>query len=315
MTTDAMKPRIVVLGGGVSGEREVSLASSKAVFDALPGDCASLWLDLQEEALPMDLDPLTDLIFPVLHGGYGEDGRLQADLEGRGFSYVGCDSKTSRTCMQKPKTKQLVKAVGVPVAKEIHFPSASCPEWERLVEHIGTTSFVLKPAAEGSSVGLYSIENKASWDAVVDTIAEGEWLIEERFRGFDVTVGILDGEPLGIVGSHPEGGFYDYAHKYTPGRTRYSVPAQIPDKLTDEIRAAAKVAFSAVDGRDFARIDFMTDGERFIFLEVNTLPGMTETSLLPKSASIFGYNFATLVSSMLTPALNRSKHFKVSAHG
>tara|TARA_B110000438_G_scaffold265489_1_gene278850 strand:- start:150 stop:1076 length:927 start_codon:yes stop_codon:yes gene_type:complete len=306
---DKAKRRIVVLGGGVSGEREVSLASSKAVFGAIPSEYDKIWVDLKEEALPAALDPEADIIFPVLHGGYGEDGRLQADLEEGGFDYVGCDAKTSRICIQKSLTKQLVSTMAVPVAKDMIFQYSSPPSWKALIDHFESPSLVLKPAAEGSSVGLYAFNSEASWKALLPKLIEGEWLVEERLPGFDVTVGILDDAPLGVIGSHPEGGFYDYEHKYTLGSTRYSVPAELAEDLTNEIRAAALIAFTAAGGRDFARVDFMTDGESFTFLEINTLPGMTETSLLPKSASVFGYNFASLVSSMLTPALKRSKNF------
>ena len=302
-------PRIVVLGGGVSGERNVSLASSKAVFAALPVEYEKLWIDIKEEALPHGIDPHHDIIFPVLHGGYGEDGRLQAELEASGFHYVGCDAKTSRICMQKSLAKQLVSAMAVPVAKELLFIDASPPSWQVLVERFAATSLVLKPAAEGSSVGLFAIDSEYTWNEALTKLSPGEWLVEERLKGFDVTVGILDDEPMGVIGSHPQGGLYDYAHKYTPGSTRYSVPAEIPDELTRDIRAAALIAYTATGGRDFARVDFITDGERFTFLEINTLPGMTETSLLPKSASVSGYNFQTLVCRMLTPALKRSKKY------
>lgn len=309
MRENEAKPRIVVLGGGTSGERDVSLASSKAVYDVVSEEWDKIWIDLKDDRVPDSLDPESDLVFPVLHGGYGEDGRLQGDLEAGNFNYVGCDSKTSRFCIQKSIAKKLVSKKAVPVARELLFLHSSPPSWETLVSGLETTSLVLKPAAEGSSVGLYSFDSKASWEALLPELSGGEWLVEERLSGFDVTVGILDDKALGVIGSHPEGGIYDYAHKYTPGTTRYSVPAELPEELTNDIRSAALTAFEAVGGRDFGRVDFMTDGERFTFLEINTIPGMTETSLLPKSASVFGYNFASLVSSMLTPALKRSKNF------
>jgi D-alanine-D-alanine ligase len=308
--------RVVVLGGGVSAEREVSLASSRAVHAALAPRHEAEWIDLTEEALPGGLDPRGDVVFPVLHGTFGEDGGLQALLEAEGFAYVGCDARSSALCMDKVATKAAVGAVGVPVAPHLCFVPPEVPTWEAVARALGTSRAVLKPAAQGSSVGLHFPASEADWAGCLRKLDPGPWMVEPRLAGHDVTVGILGGEPLGVVGIFPEGGApYDYTRKYTAGATRYEVPAALPAALTEALRAAAKAAFAAAGCRDFARVDFILHDERFTFLEINTIPGLTATSLLPKSASVRGLGFAELVGQMLAPALGRYHCGETLHHG
>jgi len=300
--------RIVVLGGGVSAERAVSLESSRAVHRALAGRRPAEWIDLKAAELPRGIDPATEVIFPVLHGTFGEDGALQSLLEAAGFAYVGCDATASALCMDKARTKAAVAEVGVPVAPSVCFGGANtAPSWDVLRETIPGGRYVLKPMAQGSSVGLAFIASKAEWDRATVGLDALDWIVEPWLEGHDVTVGVLDGEPLGVVGIFPaDGAAYDYAHKYTAGATRYEVPASMSEALTTELREAARRAFAAVGARDFARIDFFRHADdTFTFLEVNTIPGLTATSLLPKSASILGLEFEILVDRMLAPALQR----------
>ena len=316
MKAPAQPERFVVLGGGVSAEREVSLASSKAVYEVLKTSHRAEWIDVSEAALPAGLNPATDVIFPVLHGTWGEDGGIQALLESAGCAYVGCDAASSARCIDKVMTKQLVGAAGVPVSAHLPFAHDAVPTWQTACEAMGQEAIVLKPAAEGSSVGLFFIETEMDWLGRTRDLRDGVWMIEPRLSGHDVTVGMLAGEALGVVGIFPnDGAAYDYAHKYTAGATRYEVPAALPDDLTAALRDAATRAFSAVGCRDFARIDFYRDGDRFTFLEINTIPGLTATSLLPKSASICGIDFAQLVERMLAPAVARFQCREAYQHG
>ncbi|MFP4282561.1 MAG: D-alanine--D-alanine ligase [Opitutales bacterium] len=310
--------RVAVLGGGVSAEREVSLASSRAVYETLRATTEAAWIDVTARALPTGLDPARDLIFPVLHGTFGEDGGIQRLLEDGGFIFAGCDAAVSALCMDKVASKAAVAAAGLPVAPARVFEAADAPSWSEVVETLALPSgeIVLKPAAEGSSVGLSFVAGEDPWRRALAALAPGRWLVEPRLAGYDLTVGVLEGEALGVVGIHPEGGgAYDYAHKYTDGATRYAVPAQISATLAEAVREAAARAFAAVGARDFARVDFMTDGRDFTFLEINTLPGLTATSLLPKSASLCGLDFPALVQRMLAPALARAGQTEVMLHG
>ncbi len=297
--------RVVVLGGGVSSERTISLASSRAVFDAVRKFAPASWVDVTGRQLPVGLDPEHDVIFPVLHGSFGEDGAIQELLEGAGFVYAGCDARASALCMDKVRTKEVAEQAGVPVAPHCVFISDGVPAWEDVVQTVRSENLVLKPRAEGSSVGLHFIASENTWREQTRSLGVGEWMVEPLITGNDYTVGLLEGAALGVVGIFPDGGHYDYEHKYTAGRTRYEVPAQLSPAITDALRDAAARLFQALGARDFARADFLLQGEHFTLLEMNTIPGLTATSLLPKSASVCGLDFVPLVQRMLRPAFRR----------
>lgn len=302
----ALEPTIVVLGGGASAERSVSLASSRAVFEALDGKRPVRWLDLTEDALPAGLDPAREVIFPVLHGGYGEGGALQAALAEAGFVFVGCDAEGSACCLDKRAAKDAVAALGVPVLSGDYFTAPDFPEAERLWRSLGSGPMVVKPRSEGSSVGLYFAESESALAEVLAALPAGDWMVEPKVQGHDVTVGVLHGEALGVVSIRPnDGGAYDFAHKYTAGQTTYLAPAPFPEEWTERLRRDAALAFEACGCRDFARVDFFFHEGSFVFLEINTIPGLTATSLLPMSARCLGYDFPSLVEAMLTPALAR----------
>ena len=169
---------------------------------------------------------------------------------------------------------------------------------------------VLKPVHQGSSVGLQFVERVADWSsALMDTMRfDSQVLMEERIDGRETTVGILDGKALPLVEVRPKSGIYDYQNKYTSGKTEYLCPAPFDEAITARIQAAGTAAFQAIGGRDYARVDVMvrTDGEPVV-LEVNTLPGMTEMSLLPKAAAAAGIGFAELCQLMIDLALRRRK--------
>ena len=293
---------ITVLRGGPSAEREVSLRSGDAVARAL----RSLGHRV-EEVDPLPGDPAipagTDVVFLALHGTYGEDGTVQSELEELGVPYTGCGVRASLFAFDKILTKRRCLRAGIPTARFERFidAGAAWPDgWQPPV--------VLKPARQGSSVGLRFVDRVEDFPAALAFSLShgGEVLMEERITGRETTVGILDGSALPVVEVRPRSGTYDYANKYTAGRTEYFCPAEFPAEVTLAVQAAALGAFQAIGGRDYARVDVMVrpDGSPVV-LEVNTLPGMTETSLLPKAAAAAGIGFPELCGRMVRSALSR----------
>lgn len=298
-------PVIAVLAGGVSSEREVSLRSGKAVAVAAAGSFPTILVQVDRPEIPQGLDPEIHVVHSTLHGTFGEDGAMQRLLDAAGFVYAGCDAAASALTMDKQLTKKTVAAAGVPVAAGRCFSSDAVPSASELVRELGG-DIVLKPNSEGSSVGLAFASTPAEIEAALAGLKSGTWIAERRVRGAELTVGVIGGRAMGVVEIVPKSGAYDYASKYTRGATEYFCPARIPAGAFAAVRQLAEQAFAACNCRDFARVDFMLspkDGP--VFLEVNTIPGMTETSLLPKSASWSGCDFNSLVREMTIPAVGR----------
>jgi D-alanine-D-alanine ligase len=260
-------------------------------------------VDEVDPAGPWSLPAGTEAVFIALHGTYGEDGTVQSELESLSVPYTGCGVEASRVAFDKVLTKQRLVSAGVPTARHVVVsdPSAVWPEgWNPPV--------VVKPVRQGSSVGLRFVDQKTAWsEALRECLRhDTEALVEERIVGREVTIGILDGQALPVVEVRPKSGAYDYRSKYTAGETEYLCPAPFDSGVTSRLQAAGLAAFHAVDGRDYARVDVMVNsqGEPFV-LEVNTLPGMTETSLLPKAAAAAGFSFPDLCRRMVELALAR----------
>jgi D-alanine-D-alanine ligase len=293
---------ITVMLGGPSAEREVSLRSGAAVAKAL-GSLGHKVEELDPRTEAWTLPAGTDVVFLALHGTYGEDGTVQRKLDELGVLYTGCDAEASRIAFDKHLTKVRCIEAGVPTARfaVLDSPSARWPMgWNPPV--------VLKPLRQGSSFGLQFVERVADWSkALAESMRyDSQVLMEEKISGPEATVGILDGNPLPVVEVRPKTGTYDYQSKYTAGATDYFCPAPFDDLTTRRIQAAAMGAFQAIGGRDYARVDVMVraDGEPVV-LEVNTLPGMTETSLLPKAAAAAGMDYSQLCWRMVELALRR----------
>ena len=207
--------------------------------------------------------------------------------------------------MVKPAAKAVLKFAGLPTARAIEFSADDKPSAETLFELFPNGSIV-KPADKGSSVGLITVKTPADAEAGLKTISEGQWLAEEFRRGREFSIGVIYGRAAGVVEISPEGGVYDFKRKYTAGSTRYDFPAKISDAFASAMRDAAERAFAACGCRDFARVDFIGNDESdFVILEINTLPGMTPTSLLPKSASCVGYDFKSLCEKLAEGAVSR----------
>ena len=296
------KLNITVMLGGSSAEREVSLRSGVAVAAALRslGHGVS---ELDPRTPGWTLPAKTDAVFLALHGTYGEDGTVQSLLDKLGAAYTGCDAEASRIAFDKVLTKQRCIEAGVPTAKFLVATSAQSPLPENL-----SLPLVVKPSRQGSSVGLQFVERAGDWPGALAAALkfDTEVLVEEKIAGRETTVGILGGKVLPVVEVRPKSGSYDYQNKYTPGSTEYFCPADFDAATTKRIQDAALRAFKAVGGRDYSRVDVMVrpDGSPVV-LEVNTLPGMTETSLLPKAAAAAGMNYAELCRRMIDLALER----------
>lgn len=294
---------VLVLCGGRSSEREVSLRSGAAVAGALPG---ARLVVLDDDTVPGWVDPLRHVVLPMMHGGWGEGGGLQAELEARGVAFAGSGAEASRLCMDKVATKARLRAAGLPVADEVAFDADAAPAAEHLLARLGPVVFV-KPVDQGSSVGLHRAEGRAELEAVLASLGSGRWMAEPLLAGRELTVGLLEGSALGVVEILAPGGVYDYHSKYAPGGSRHLAPAPLPEAVATALCATAEAAFRACDCRDFARVDIiLSPGGQFHILEVNTLPGMTETSLLPDCATCRGMGYAELAGRMARAALLRA---------
>jgi D-alanine-D-alanine ligase len=298
-------PIIAVLAGGTSAEREVSLGSGRACALALSRSFPTRFFLIEADVLPAGLDPARHVVFSTLHGTFGEDGGMQRLLDAAGVQYAGCDAASSTLTMDKTRTKQAVAARGVGIAPAVVFSAAQKPPVEDIVSALGE-AVVVKPNNEGSSVGLSVIGSRAELAEKLAGITTGNWLVERRIFGRELSVGVLHGRAMGVVEIRPKSGVYDYASKYTKGLTEYFAPAPLEPVQTAAAQAAAETAFAACGCRDYARVDFMlSTGNELYLLEINTLPGMKETSLLPMSARCAGLDFTALVRELVSPALDR----------
>jgi len=281
----------------------VSLRSGAAVGQAL----ASLGhqvTQLDPQTPVWQLPPRTDVVFLALHGTYGEDGGVQARLEELGAPYTGCGPEASRTAFNKALTKQRCLSRGIPTARfdVLRAPRPDLPPgW--------TPPVVLKPVRQGSSIGLQFVERAEQWEAALAEAFryDTEVLLEEKIDGRETTVGILEDRALPVAEIRVKNGPFDYRNKYTAGAAQHFCPADFDAATTARIQSAALGAFHAIGGRDFARVDVMvTGGGDPVVLEVNTLPGLTELSIMPEAAAAAGLNYGQLCQRMIDLALRRS---------
>lgn len=288
---------IAVLQGGPSAEREVSLRSGAAVTQALR--------ELGYQVTPIDvagpdfvLPQETELAFLCLHGTFGEDGQVQQILKDRGVPYTGSGVAASRRAFDKHASKEAFKKAGVPtpegeLLRRGQKPSLPLP-------------LVLKPNRQGSSIGLHFVtEGRQIEPALADAFKyDNEIVVEQMVQGRELTVGILGDQPLPVVEIKPKSGHYDYQSKYTPGATEYFCPAVLLNEQRENIQAAALGAHWALHCRAYSRVDILLDEKGLPWvLEVNTIPGMTGTSLLPKAAAATGIYFGDLCEKIMELSL------------
>lgn len=303
--------RVALLAGGSSSEREVSLKGAKAVYQAL--------LELGHKV--EFFDPAKDLVslaqrakefdvaFLVVHGPCGEDGTLQGFLDMLGLPYQGAGVLGSALAMHKGLSKFLYEKAGLPVPKGFLVNKEDSFELIKEKAKILGYPLIVKPATQGSSVGLSLIEREEELPYALEKAfsVDREILLEEYIRGRELTVGILDEEPLPVVEIRPKARLFDYETKYTPGLAEEICPAEISEELTKKAQEYALRAHKALYLRHYSRTDMILKDEEIFVLETNTIPGMTETSLLPLAAKVMGYSFKDLVQKLLELALRDSK--------
>lgn len=301
--------RVTVLYGGPSAEREVSLVSGRAVIDALKSMGHEVFASDISPADLSGLDHPADVIFPVLHGQFGESGELQEILEQRGLAFVGSGAKASRLGMDKVATKQAWEAAGLPTPKYRVITASDRPF--AAIEH----SCVVKAIDSGSSIDVYVCKAPAELPAQANEAMEkvvsrhGRALVEQFISGPELTVGLLEEKSLAPIRIVPKRSFFDYEAKYKASDTEHRFDTGLPSKLVEECRELARRANAVVQARDLARIDIMIDEQTNgpYLLEINTLPGFTPKSLLPEAAKHAGIEFGSLVDRLVRRALSRSR--------
>lgn len=303
--------KIAVLLGGMSAEREISLATGRAVAEALRSrghsvveiDCVDPVATTQEEEFVR-----TEVVFVALHGGFGEDGRIQALLELADKPYVGSGPAACALSMDKSLSKHLCRSLDIATApwRVLHGDEAVDEVLQRASE-VGE-DVVLKPVDEGSAIGVWLRPSPEELAGIWTDPSRrpGRWLLERYIPGRELTLPMIWGEAAPAVEVKPKEGFYDYRNKYTPGRTEYLCPAPLPDQVARALAETGRRIWDALPLRDMARIDFRLDKEEhFFFLEINTIPGMTATSLLPMGAREMGLDFPEFCERLCAGALER----------
>ena len=302
-TATSSGKRIVVLMGGLSAEREVSLRTGNAVLKALlENGCNAVGLDAGTDLPERLKESGAQVAFISLHGRYGEDGTVQGLLELLQIPYTGSGVLASSVAMNKVVAKQLLSQHGVTTAAGAIYRGGD--DQAAFVAAQWSYPLVVKPAREGSTIGVSIVPDAAGLQAGLAEALRHDSLVlvEEFIAGAEVTVGVLGEQPLPVIQVVPKGGFYDYRSKYTPGQTEYLLPAPLPAPILARLQADAVTACRALGCRGAARVDFIVRNDELFCLEVNTIPGMTETSLLPKAAAAAGISFRELVARILADA-------------
>ena len=314
--------KIVVLMGGPGSERAVSLRTGEAVSGGLRETDAEV-IDLEISGAEVKIQPGTDLVFIAIHGTFGEDGTVQALFDEQEIPYTGAGAVASRVAFDKFLSKRRFVEDGVPTPRYAEVPVNHLPAAEiefdfveadgkveekaflRFPELEGHPGFslpvVIKPPREGSSVGVHIVETSEGIEKAFEDVSKfgDSVLVEECVKGRELTVGILGSEALPVVEICPEGGFYDMNNKYpwleSKGKTHYFCPADLSPEVTEAVQSVARAAHAALGVEVYSRVDVLLDEQdKPWVLEVNTIPGMTESSLLPKAAAAAGIDFVQL---------------------
>ncbi|WP_287460642.1 D-alanine--D-alanine ligase [Sphingomonas sp.] len=307
--SDRRPLHIVVLMGGWSAEREVSLSSGKGIAEALESLGHRVTrIDMGRDVAARLAEAKPDVVFNALHGTPGEDGSVQGMMDLLGLTYTHSGLATSVIAIDKILTKNQLVPHGIPMPGGRVVKSAELFAGDPLAR-----PYVLKPVNEGSSVGIASVTADGNYGTPIGRDVEGPWqhfeelLAEPYVRGRELTTAVLGDRALGVTELRPKSGFYDYDAKYTEGLTEHIFPAQIPDEITEACKSIALEAHRLLGCKGCSRADFRWDDERGIdglfLLEVNTQPGMTPLSLVPEQARHTGMSYPELVQAIVDAAL------------
>lgn len=298
--------RVGVLAGGPSREREISLRSGKAVYNALIDEGVdAVFLDMWDNIEDIICEFKFDTAFIALHGRFGEDGTVQRALEEADIPYTGSGPAASLKALDKIAAKDIFASNRIPTPRYAIFEKGVSRQED--IFSFGLP-LVVKPQFEGSSIGLSVVRRQEDLDQAINGALafDSRLLIEEFIDGRELTVGILDDKPLPVVEIVAKNRLYDYSAKYNDPETKYLAPAPIDNGLFEEAKALGARAHSALGCSSFSRVDMMLDRSgRLFVLEVNTIPGMTERSLLPKAAGVIGIDFNKLCIKLIENALKK----------
>ncbi|MEG0147309.1 MAG: D-alanine--D-alanine ligase [Raoultibacter sp.] len=305
--------RVALLAGGISGEREISLASGRGAAQALQE--AGFLVTVLDPADKNDLKTLIegpfDVAFVCLHGKYGEDGTIQGLLEIIGLPYIGSNVWSSALAIDKAKSKLFYERAGIPTPKAINLHSAEEKSVAALLAYVGNRC-VVKPSTEGSALGVFIVEGEEQVREAIDKAfaIDTEVLVETFVAGTELTVAVLGNEnpvALPIIEIVPINEFYDYESKYAPGGSKHICPANISAQATKRVQDLAVAAHKTLECSGISRTDIIMDdaGECWV-LETNTIPGMTGTSLLPDAGRAAGIEFPELCTRLVQLALERA---------
>lgn len=293
--------KIAVIFGGQSEEKKVSTHTGLSVIEAMKGHYRVIPINLGNDYSKLHEKLFNvDLVFNALHGGYGENGEIQKYLDKFNIKYTGSDSDSSKICMDKNKTKLIAKKINIPVLewdiinkdKKFNFD-----KW--------ATPFIIKPNDSGSTIGLELISDKSNInEALRKSFGVSETLMIEKYcKGKEISVPIIDNNILPAIEIKSSNLLYDYESKYESDKTEYIIPANINSKLLRRISDDALKLYKKIRCRHYARIDFLVKANKYYMLEINTLPGLTSTSLLPKSAKYIGLNYKNLIKKIVELSL------------
>ena len=285
--------KVAIIYGGLSAERDVSIKTGEAVLKSClenKYNASAIMIDDKNDEIFDKLKEF-DIVFNALHGTFGEDGSIQSILENHDILFTGSGSDASKTCMDKIKCKTILRN-----------NNYSTPDWFDLsnFNEIPKSFFpcIVKPNAQGSTFGLSLVNKKSALDKAMSNSLkfDKDILIEEYISGREITVGILDGEALPVIEILHNHEIYDYKCKYTPGMTKYVCPANLGEELKNRIMHDSLKIFELLNCKGYGRVDYIVDdNDNYYFLEINTLPGMTNTSLLPIAAKNADISFNKLV--------------------
>jgi len=295
--------KVAVIFGGSSSERDVSIHTGLAVVEAVKDKYFVESINISDDYSNLNEKLLdVDIVFLALHGGFGENGTIQKYFEKHNIIYTGSDSKSSSIAMDKNQTKLIAKKNSIPVLDWF-----VTNEKDKINSDKLNFPLIIKPNDGGSTIGLYYCKNKDDFNFNIKKAFKHSKnvMIEQYVEAREVSVPILDGQVLPIIEIFPNGFLYDYDSKYKDKGSSYQVPAMINDNISRKLAEDSIKLYNKIGCRHYARIDYLLDKEKHYLLEINTLPGLTSTSLLPKSALKIGLEYSTLIDKIIKIALKK----------